>query len=174
MWFFNKIELNQKIDIQKLIIEELNNKLKENKEIINNHTTDIEGLKACHRVLLDDFGEYREENNIRMRQLNNLINEKLDFQKEHNEAQLIGLQKAYNLKLDNLSEGKPLVQDLLKKIAHLEGISQSTLNRVKTEDIMNKLSELNDLMLRTEREEKNTDFIKEQVNLLKWILGEKC
>lgn len=93
--------------------------------------------------------------------------------KQENELQLIELQKIYNKKLENLNAGRPLIQDLLKKIAYLEGIKEAKIHRRTTEDVIHKLSIINEQMLKNEREEKNIESLKEQVYLLKWILGEE-
>lgn len=131
----------------------------------------IRGLKIFTDSLSKELSDYRQDSNRRFQNINNLINEKLDYQKEQYEAILIGISKAFNQKIENLSEGKPVVADLLKKIAYLEGIKESSENRKTTQEVTERLSKLNDLMLQMEREERNTESIKDQVDILKWVLG---
>lgn len=62
---------------------------------------------------------------------------------------------------------------LLIKIAKLEGIKDAIDHRLSTKEVLNKLGELNDLMLRQDREDKNTDLVMAKIDTLKWIIGDK-
>lgn len=151
------------------IIEERLNSLY---DFCNKNAERVSGLNEKVNSLFEDFNIHREESTNRIKRLNILLNEKLDSIKEDNENILIGISKSFNQKIDNLSEGKPLVQDLLKKIAYLESLKESIDHRRSTNEVISKLTELNDAMLTAAREEKSTDSLEERVNILKWVLGE--
>ncbi len=62
---------------------------------------------------------------------------------------------------------------LLIKIAKLEGIKDAQEHRLSTKLVLDKLGELNDLMLKQDREDKNTDLVKAKIDTLKWVIGDK-
>lgn len=123
-------------------------------------------------ALEESFNQFRQDVNNRFRNTLNLIEERIDIQKESNEALLIGLEKHMSQRIDNISASKTMVTDLLKKIAVLEGVKDSMEHRRNTIEVLKKLKILDEEMLKEDREEKNCSIKKAQVHLLRWILGE--
>lgn len=132
----------------------------------------IKELKESLKNLECDFINHQEEINSRIRKVNNFIKEKLDIQKEDTESLLIGLAKSFESKINTLSNGKPLVTELLQKIAQLESIKDSVLNRRSTEEILNKIKEIDTQRLASELNDINTKELESELKALKWALGD--
>lgn len=63
------------------------------------------------------------------------------------------------------------VPKLLMRIAHLEGITDAVEHRRSSEEVLNKLGALHNLMLQAEVQEKDSSIVKAQVNILRWVVG---
>lgn len=141
-------------------------------QMISSQNVTIGELNKRLQDIENDFVNFREDINNRIKRLNNLILEKLDIQKEDTESLLIGLEKTFSSKINNLSDGKPTVTDLLKKIAKLEAVTDAIEHRRSSEEILGTLNVLNESMLKSGREEKDCSVLKEQIRILRWALGE--
>ena len=62
---------------------------------------------------------------------------------------------------------------LLKKIAYLESIKDCIENRRSTKDIVEKRDFLNKCLMKLDRQDFLYDSVKQQIDLLSWVLGEK-
>lgn len=139
---------------------------------IGNNSINIAEVRQQVETLQIEFNHYREDVNSRVRVLTNLLNEKLDAQKEELELVLIGLEKSFSNKINNISEGKPIVTDLLRQIAQLQSIKDASESRRSTKDILEKMKEVNDEFLELDLKDKDTREILAKLGILKWILGE--
>ncbi len=72
----------------------------------------------------------------------------------------------------NVGNNSKIMNDLLIKIAKLEGLSDAMEHRRKSSEILDRLNSITEEMLKNDREDKNIDNLKEKINLLKWVLGE--
>lgn len=125
--------------------------------------------------ILKKFTEQMDRLETKVDLLNNdnlVQNANIENFKNDTNKKIEAFQKDINT-LFSLRENKeaPIITDLLKKIAILEGIQKASINRRTTEDIMHKLEVINDALLKADREDKRTDSLQEQVYLLKWVLG---
>lgn len=76
------------------------------------------------------------------------------------------------IKMETKDSSSPVIMDLLRKIAKLEAIKEAVEHRRTSTEIIAKYSELYDLMLKSDREEKDITILKEKLLILKWVLGE--
>lgn len=165
MWFKDKsIEKRLAIHLKTLYAQA---------EMIGTQNVSIGELRKEISDLMKDFESYREDQNTRNKRVLGLVEDRINTQHEETEILLVNLNKEFSKKIDVLSNGTPLVTELLKKIARLEGISYASEHRRSTEEVLGKLANLDQKMLKEEREEKDITAIKEQVGLLKWVLGDK-
>lgn len=139
--------------------------------IVSSNTLNIGNLKKELEDLRFDYTHYREECNERIRKVNNLVNEKLDSQKEDFEAILISIEKKFSQKINNISDGKPIVTDLLRKIAKLEAIRDSDQNRRTTEEVLATLNGLKDQQMNNELTGAKSTGLDTKISILEWILG---
>lgn len=164
----NKIAIksnNEVIDKLKNFVNELSAKINTLSKQSEENSRDI-------RLLNEESLEFREAVNLRIRKVNGLVSEKLDSQKEDTEALLIGLEKTFQNKLNTLSDGKPLVTELLKRIAHLESIKDAITSRRSTEDILAKIGEVDAKRLDDEINERPTADSEHELKVLRWALGD--
>lgn len=139
---------------------------------IENYERDNIFLQKELNDLNAEFVQYRDDCNARLSKFNILIDEKFAIQKQDVEILIMNFGKELQNKLDKISVDHPMTVDLLKKIAKLEGVKDAVEHRKPAQDLMNKIGELNDLMLVRDREEKDVTVIKSQIDILKWALGE--
>lgn len=158
---------NQQLNLQKLEV-----RINSVCDVVQQQNITVGELTKRIGSLETDYSQFRNEINNRLRSLNNLLDEKLDIQKETTENLLIGLEKAFQAKINTLNKDGSIVTDLLKKIAYLEGITDAIEHRRSTEEVLGTIKVLDEKMLKDDREEKNTDILKEQIKILKWALGE--
>lgn len=146
--------------------------------IIGTNTVNIGELRQRLLFLEKEFDLYREGVNSRFNKFNNLINEKLDSQKEDVESILIGLSKTFENKLNSISNGSSTVTDLLRKVAILEAIKDSVEHRRSTEEILKKIDSLNKESIGIDVNTKEgisieAENINKKILILKWALGEE-
>src|SRR3990167_9385912 len=101
--------------------------------------------------LLKDVEVYKEENNLRIRKLNNFLDDRTAFMRENFDQQMAGLTKYVESRLIEVGD-KEVVPGLLRKIAALESIKETVKNRRTTEEIRKKLSSLKEKRLRRSEE----------------------
>lgn len=147
-------------------------KLKEQEEKIDSQNVTIGELTNKLDSIVSEFNQYRNDSNDRFRKLNNLVDEKLDAQKEDTETLLIRLEKNFENKINSISDDKPLITDLLRKIAALEGIKDAIEHRRSVEEVQGMLKVLEGAMLKDECEERDVSIKKEKIRILRWVLGE--
>ena len=106
--------------------------------------------------LLKDVEVYKEENNLRIRKLNNFLDDRTAFMRENFDQQMAGLTKYVESRLIEVGD-KEVVPGLLRKIAALESIKETVKNRRTTEEIRKKLSSLKEKRLRDDCKDKRPD-----------------
>lgn len=78
-----------------------------------------------------------------------------------------------NILLGNrVGDNKSILNDLLIKIAKLEGIKDAVENRRTSNELLSKLDELNTLLLKNDMEGMDISILTSQISILKWVLGE--
>lgn len=141
---------------------------------IGNNTLNIDEVRKELDDLRFEYTHYREECNERIRKINNLVNEKLDSQKEDFEAILIGLEKKFSQKINNISDGKPVVTDLLRQIAKLEAIRDAIEDRRTTEELLSSLNHLKNNQMDNELQgETSPSDLLVKISTLEWVLGKE-
>lgn len=140
--------------------------------ICGSNTMNIGELKARLDAITKEFDAYREDVNLRFKKLGILLNEKLEANKDDLELTLIGISKSFDSKINVLSDGKPLVTDLLRQIARLEGVRDASEHRRTTEEILSEIARLDDLVKTAEVSDRTDKVSQEHLNALRWALGE--
>lgn len=153
-------------------ISNIEKAIKFQEEKIDSQNVTIGELVGRVDSTISEFNQYRNDSNDRSRKLNNLVNEKLDGQKESTEALLIRLERVFEDKINTISSGAPLITDLLRKIAVLEGVKDAIEHRRSTEEVLGTINVIDESMLKDQREEKDISVKQKQIKLLRWVLGD--